>query len=219
MKSFIFILKNEFQKFIKLYRCSLFVIKKESTNKSHVKNSFGKCGEDFKLGERVEIVGITSRIKIGDNVSIGDGARLVCTDMTAEIIIGDGTVIQPRAILDTGQGGRIELGKMNSVNPYCVLYGHGGLITGDYVRIATHTVIIPANHIFDDPNTPIARQGLRKKGIQIDRDVWIGSGCQILDGVNIGEGCVVAAGAVVNRSIPPFSVCGGIPAKILKKRE
>ena len=66
------------------------------------------CGENFKLGERVEIVGIASRIKIGDNVSNGDGARLVCTDIAAEIIIGDGTVIQPRAILDTGDGGLLS---------------------------------------------------------------------------------------------------------------
>lgn len=179
---------------------------------------FGSYGQGTKLGNGVEVVGAASRILLGKNVSIGDGVRLVCSDQTAEIIIGDGTVIQPRAILETGPGGRIELGNMNSVNPYCVLYGHGGLTTGDYVRIAAHTVIIPANHVFEDPDRPIARQGLTKQGIRIGRDVWIACGCRILDGVEIGDGCVIAAGTVVNHSVAPFSVVAGVPAKVIKMR-
>lgn len=179
---------------------------------------FGAYGTGTTLGNHVEIVGVVSRIRLGKNIRIGDGARLVCSDAKASIIIGDGTVIQPRAILETGPGGHIELGNMNSVNPYTILYGHGGLITGEYVRIAAHTVVIPANHIYDDPNRPISRQGLTKLGIRIGRDVWIGSGCQILDGVEIGEGCVVAAGSVVNSHVAPFSVVGGVPARILKMR-
>jgi len=183
-----------------------------------VRYGFGSYGQGTKLGNGVEVIGVTSRIVLGQNISIGDGVRLVCTDQSAEIIIGDGTIIQPRAILETGPGGRIELGKMNSVNPYCVLYGHGGLTTGDYVRIATHTVIIPASHVFDDPDRPITRQGLTKQGICIGRDVWIACGCRILDGVKIGDGSVIAAGAVVNRDVAPFSVVGGVPAKVIKMR-
>lgn len=179
---------------------------------------FGSCGKGVKLGNGIEIVGVASRIHLGNNVQIGDGARLVCSDEASEIIIGDGTVIQARAILETGAGGSIHLGSMNSVNPYCVLYGHGGLITGDFVRIAAHTVIIPANHIFANPDVPITRQGLSKKGIRIGRDVWIASGCSILDGIEVGDGCVIAAGAVVNRSVAPFSVIGGVPAKVIKMR-
>nr|WP_281720658.1 acyltransferase [Nitrosomonas nitrosa] len=179
---------------------------------------FGSYGQGTKVGKGVEVVGVASRIILGPNVSIGDGVRLVCTDQAAEIIIGDGTFIHPRAILETGPGGRIELGKLNSVNYYCVLYGHGGLTTGDYVRIAAHTVIIPASHIFEDPDRPITRQGLTKEGIRIGRDVWIAAGCQILDGVTIGESSVIAAGAVVNRDVVSFSVVGGVPAKILKMR-
>jgi len=193
----------------------------QSENKNFVQLAdygFGSYGEGIKLGKGIEIVGFASQIRLGHNVYIGDGARLVCSDAAAEIVIGDGTVIQARAILETGPGGRIELGSMNSVNPYCVLYGHGGLITGDFVRIAAHTVIIPANHIFDNPDVPITRQGISKQGISIGRDVWIAAGCRILDGVVIGDGCVVAAGAVVNRSIAPFSVVGGVPAKVIKMR-
>lgn len=178
----------------------------------------GEWGEGAILGQGVEIVGELAQIRVGPGVSIGDGARLVCSP-GGSITLGAGTNIQPRAYLDTGKGGHIKLGERNSVNPYCVIYGHGGLSTGAFVRIAAHTVIIPANHVYDDPNVPIARQGLRKQGITIGDDVWIGAGCEILDGVTVGNGAVIAAGSVVNRSVEPFTVVGGVPARVLKRRK
>lgn len=177
----------------------------------------GAWGEGAVLGQGVEIVGELSSISVGPGVSIGDGARLVCAP-GGSIILGAGTIIQPRAYLDTGKGGHIKLGERNSVNPYSVIYGHGGLTTGAFVRIAAHTVIIPANHVFSDPTVPIARQGLRKQGITIGDDVWVGAGCQILDGVTIGNGAVIAAGSVVNQTVEPFTVVGGVPARMLKRR-
>lgn len=182
-----------------------------------IQDRLGEFGEGATLGQGVEIIGDVSSIKVGPRVSIGDGARLVCAP-GGSITLEAGTVIQPRAYLDTGKGGHIKLGKHNSVNPYCVIYGHGGLTTGAFVRIAAQTVIIPANHIFDDPSVPIARQGLRKQGIEIGDDVWIGAGCQILDGVTIGNGAVIAAGSVVNRAVEPFTVVGGVPFRVLKRR-
>lgn len=52
----------------------------------------------------------------------------------------------------------------------------------------------------------------------IGDDVWTGSNITILKGVTIGRGSVVAAGAVVNKSCPPYSIIGGVPAKVLKFR-
>jgi len=49
-------------------------------------------------------------------------------------------------------------------------------------------------------------------------DVWVGSGAQILQGVTIGDGAIVAAGAIVTKTIPPYAVVGGVPARILKSR-
>jgi len=108
-------------------------------------------------------------------------------------------------------GGKIVLGKEVSVNPFCLLHGNGGLTIGDNTRIASNTVIVAANHIFDDPEQPIHQQGLRCEGIDIGSDVWIGAGCRILDGVKIGDGAVVAAGAVVTRSVDPFFHGGRSP--------
>lgn len=178
---------------------------------------FAAFGPGAAIGRNVEFVGDVAGLSMGPGARIEDGARLVLA-AGGRITLGRDTIIQARAILDTGPGGHITLGSKNSVNPYCVIYGHGGLDTGDFVRIAAHTVIIPANHIYDDPDRPIARQGLRKEGIRIGDDVWVGSGCRILDGVTIGNGAVLAAGAVVHRDVEAYTVVGGVPARLLKRR-
>jgi acetyltransferase-like isoleucine patch superfamily enzyme len=54
--------------------------------------------------------------------------------------------------------------------------------------------------------------------IIVGHDVWIGANAVILSGVNIGNGAVVAAGAVVNKDVPPYAVVGGVPAKLIKMR-
>lgn len=94
-------------------------------------------------------------------------------------------------------GGVISIGDDFSLNPYSVLYGHGGLSIGNSVRIAAGCVIIPANHVFSDPGTAIRAQGLTKLGIVIEDDVWVGANVTILDGAHISRGCVIAAGSVV----------------------
>lgn len=52
--------------------------------------------------------------------------------------------------------------------------------------------------------------------VVIEQDVWIGSNVTILEGVNVGRGATIAAGAVVNKDVPPYSIVGGVPAKVLK---
>lgn len=134
------------------------------------------------------------------------------------ITIGHNNEFQHGVILMT-YGGKITIGNNCSINPYAILYGHGkGLKIGDNVLIAAHTVIIPANHNFKATNIPINMQGENSKGIVIMNDVWIGSGCKILDGVIIETGSIIAAGSVLNRSVPAYCIYGGIPAKLIKKR-
>jgi acetyltransferase-like isoleucine patch superfamily enzyme len=101
------------------------------------------------------------------------------------ISIGRRCSIHRGAIIQT-YGGAVRIGDNVSINPYSVIYGHGGLTIGNGVRIATHCVVIPANHLFDDLTLPIFKQGESRQGIHIEDDVWIGAGSTILDGVTIG---------------------------------
>lgn len=134
-----------------------------------------------------------------------------------KIIIGARTYIDHGVVL-RALGGVIEVGDDCSVNAYSVLHGSGGLRIGNNTRIGSHTAIVPSNHVFSNPNVPIKDQGLCKKGIMIEEDVWIGAGVKVLDGVVLGKGCVVGAGAVVTSSVEPFAVAVGVPAKQISSR-
>ena len=67
-------------------------------------------------------------------------------------------------------------------------------------------------------NQPIRLQGVSRQGIHIGPNCWVGAKVTVLDGVTIGEGSVVAAGAVVTKDIPPYSIAAGVPAKVIKRR-
>ena len=54
--------------------------------------------------------------------------------------------------------------------------------------------------------------------VRIEDDVWVGARVIILKGVTIGKGSIIAAGAVVSRDVPPYSIAGGVPAKVIKMR-
>jgi acetyltransferase-like isoleucine patch superfamily enzyme len=71
--------------------------------------------------------------------------------------------------------------------------------------------------VFDDPARPFVEQGITAEDIVIEDDVWIGSGAVITDGVHVGKGAVVAAGAVVTKDVPPHTVVGGVPARVIKE--
>ncbi|OPY70868.1 MAG: putative acetyltransferase [Syntrophorhabdaceae bacterium PtaU1.Bin034] len=151
--------------------------------------------------------------------------RPVYIDKESEIIagardavsIGAHTYIHRGALIHT-YGGSITIGSGVSINPYCVIYGHGGLEIGNNVMIATHCVIIPANHRFERLDVPMSLQGMSCRGITIEDDVWLGARVTVLDGVTIGRGAVIGAGSVVNRSIPAYAIAAGVPARVRGSR-
>jgi acetyltransferase-like isoleucine patch superfamily enzyme len=165
---------------------------------------------------RIAMLNARDGIRVGEKSQVYRGA-IVKIWKGGSIEIGSGAEIMFGVVILT-YGGRITIGKNCSINPYSVIYGHGGVTIGDNVLIAGGTMIIPNNHIYKDVQTPIALQGNDSKGIVIEDDVWIGHGCTILDGVRIGRGSVVAAGAVVNENVEPYSVVGGVPARLIKRR-
>jgi acetyltransferase-like isoleucine patch superfamily enzyme len=157
-------------------------------------------------------------ITLGSCVVVEKYARLECVGKSAELTIGDKTFIRPYAYLKADNG-KVHIGRNCTFNDFCILNGAGDITIGNDVHIAAHSVIVSMNHVFKDPSRIITEQGTTREGITIEDDVWIGAGVIILDGVKIGKGSVVAAGAVVTKSLPPYSVAAGVPAKIIKKRE
>lgn len=136
--------------------------------------------------------------------------------------LGPRCTVAPGAVIQ----GNVEMGANCSVQAYSILVGYGtregreGLIRiGNHVRIAPGVMMIAANHVFDDPTRPITAQGLRPAPIVIEDDVWVGGRVVIVAGVTVGGGSVLAAGAVVTHDVPPGSVVGGVPARIIKTRE
>lgn len=150
------------------------------------------------------------RLRIDPHVTIQ-------SDRGTTIELGEGCYLGRGSMLCT-YGGSIRLGKNVSINPYTIVYGHGGVTIGNDVRIAAHTVIIPANHKFHDVTVPIRRQGMSMKGIVIEDDVWIGANVVVLDGTHIGHGCVIGAGSVVRGKLEPMGIYVGNPALRRKER-
>ena len=100
-------------------------------------------------------------VRIGKNTFIESGVTLR-SQYGGEMTIGDYCYIS-RGVQILTHGGDIIIGNNSTVNPYTVIYGQGGIKIGNGVRIATHCTIVPSNHIFDDLNEYIYKQGLSKK--------------------------------------------------------
>ena len=98
------------------------------------------------------------------------------------------------------------------------------LIIGKKVIFGPKPTIITGNHRIDIIGKYIVDVTDEEKlpendlPVVIEDDVWVGANVTILKGVTIGRGSVIAAGAVVTKSCPPYSIIGGVPAKVLKSR-
>lgn len=95
----------------------------------------------------------------------------------------------------------------------------GPIKIGKNVMIGPQFLCFTQDHNFDRVDIPMIKQGVSKRcRIIIEDDVWIGARVTILKGVKIGQGSIVAAGSVVTRDIPKFSIYGGVPAQMIKRR-
>ena len=112
----------------------------------------------------------------------------------------------------------IRVGDRVSLNYGAYIDGSGGVEIGDDTLLAPNVVIISSSHNYHDLETPIALSGKTFTPVCIGKNVWIGSHVTILAGAVIGDGAIIGAGAVVRGHIPPNTVAGGVPARILKIR-
>ena len=116
-----------------------------------------------------------------------------------QVIIDENVSINSGVMINTDIGGNIHIGR--------------------YTLIGPNVVIRSAEHKFSNLDISIRNQGHIISNIFIEEDVWICSNCVITSGVTIGRGSVIAAGSVVTKDVAPFSVVGGVPAAIIKRRK
>jgi maltose O-acetyltransferase len=132
--------------------------------------------------------------------------------------IGKGTSIQFGCYFNGMKN--IEIGNRVYINHHVELLAEdAGITIGNYVIIGQHAILITDNHNYEDPEKLMILQGSTNKKIVVEDDVWIGSRVIILPGILIGKGSIIAAGAVVTKNVSPYSVMGGVPAKLIKMRK
>ncbi|MEL6864882.1 MAG: acyltransferase [Bacteroidota bacterium] len=164
---------------------------------------FGKghfrFGPWLQLEEGVYLHALSKEgLHLGSNVRIGPYCRLECSG----------------SYQDLGKG--IRIGNNVGLGAFAFIGGAGGVEIGDDCIIGQYLSCHPENHLFDDTQQLIRLQGHSRKGIRIGNNCWIGAKVTVLDGVEVGEHCVIAAGAVVTKDFPPYSVIGGVPARLIQ---
>ncbi|MES2266921.1 MAG: acyltransferase [Bacteroidota bacterium] len=128
--------------------------------------------------------------------------------------VGQNCKIQPR--VNFGDGNEIEIGDHCMINEDVYIQK---AVIGNYVMIAPNVAIYSSTHIFDDINIPMVLQGKTiDAGCIIEDNVWIGRNVVIMPGITIGTGSIVGAGSVVTKNVEQYSIVGGVPAKLLRKR-
>jgi acetyltransferase-like isoleucine patch superfamily enzyme len=136
------------------------------------------------------------------------------------VVLGRDVNINRGTIVEVDNGSTITIGEHTHIQAYCNLYAYAGNIhIGRYVMIAPKCALFPYQHVMDDPTQIMEQQGFTTRGdIVIEDDVWLGTGAKIMDGVTVGRGAVVGAGAVVTRDVPPYTIVGGVPARVIRAR-
>lgn len=127
---------------------------------------------------------------------------------------GRGIDVESKAYIGKGSG--IRIGENSGIGYRCYLQGN--ITIGRDVMMAPEVVILTRSHRYDRVDVPMREQEGGEHPVVIEDDVWIGTRAIILPGVRIGKGSIIGCGAVVTSDVVPFSIVGGVPARLIGKR-
>ena len=150
----------------------------------------------FRIEEGVTILGFEN-IELGENITFMKNSYIYAHD-NGKLTIGDNFTINTNSQLGASFG-KIEIGDNCAIAPNCVLRA--------------------SNHNFENTNIPFIKQGHTFGEIILEDDVWIASNSVITANTKIGKSSIIGAGSVVTKNIEPFSIMGGVPAKLIRKRK
>lgn len=157
---------------------------------------FKKTNGNFRIDSGVIILGFEN-IELGNNVSFMQNSYIYAHD-------GGGIMIGDNFTMNTNS----QLGA-----------SFGKIIIGNDCAIAPNCVLRASNHNFENPDILFRKQGHTYGEIIIEDDVWISSNCVITANTKIGKSSIVGAGSVVTKDVEPYSIVGGVPAKLIRKRK
>ena len=180
---------------------------------------FGHIGRNVTFGRNITIRH-PHKIRIGDNCIVDENCVLDAKGNDARgIELGNDCVLSRNNILSC-KGGYIKLGDGTNIAQNSLVHSEVAVEMGKNTLVASYVYFVGGgNHDFSRTDVPvIAQPSLSRGGIFIDDNCWFGAGVIVLDGSHIGRDCVVAAGAVVNSDLPPYSIAVGMPACVLRNR-
>ena len=141
-----------------------------------------------------------------------------------EVELGKNVVIPFKSVLKSPF---IKIGRGTRINGEINIRGEGNCTIGRYCAIGYDTRIITSDHDYNYANVQVALQEknfpstemmIKKNGVEIGSNVWVGDAAVILSNSNVGNGAIVGAGSVVTKNVPAFSIVVGNPAKLVKYR-
>ena len=161
-----------------------------------------RAGRDLDLEEGCFVNGLSRRgVIFGDRCTVGRGA-----------------VVAPTGLLGGEPGEGLRVGDRSNLGAWAYVGCSGFVSIGSDVLMGPRVSLLAEDHNLGSLDEPIKAQGVTRKPITVEDDVWLGAGSTVVGGVTVGRGSVVAAGAVVTADVEPYSVVAGVPARLVRSR-
>jgi acetyltransferase-like isoleucine patch superfamily enzyme len=152
---------------------------------------------------------------LGENVVFETGVMIFHPE---NVVIGNNVYVGHNTIIKAYHKNKLQIGNNTWIGQDCFFHGAGGIIIGNEVGIGPKVSILTSQHRPRIATEAVLFSPLEFKTVVLEDGCDIGVNATILPGVTVGRGAIIAAGAVVNKSVPAYEVWGGVPAKKIADR-